>query len=287
MLFKRAYVEITDICNLSCSFCPGTKRAPGMMSVDEFTRIATELRQYTEHIYLHVMGEPLLHPDLEMIIRIAGELGYNVNLTTNGTLIPSCMDVLLKSDALRKVSVSLHSFEVNTTEQSLDKIELLHRYLDGVIDLCERACCIVALRLWNEGGADGLNAEILRYLSSSLGTDIPELMSKPSPGNNGYRIRNNIYVESAQKFDWPSLSAAEREVSFCHGLTQQIAVLCDGTVVPCCLDSDGTIALGNLLTGDNMDSILKSERVRSIIEGFRRRCPSEELCRHCGYATRF
>jgi len=274
-MFQRAYVEITNICNLRCSFCPGTVRQGGFLSLDAFRTIAERLRQYTGFLYLHVMGEPLLHPQLPQIIALAGELGYRVCVTTNGTLLHEAGDVL-HHPCIHKVSVSLHSFEGNNGGDIVP-------YLTQVWQFCEGASSLVALRLWNEGGLNSRNGDILRFLSEKTGLDVERL---PVDGNGSRKLADRLFLESAERFDWPSLSAEERPVEFCHGLRRQIAVLCDGTVVPCCLDAEGSIALGNLLEED-MEKILSSERVKALREGFSRRSPTEELCRRCGYATRF
>ena len=274
-MFKRIYIEITNICNLACEFCPGTARPKKFMSVDEFSTIASRLRPYSDYIYLHVMGEPLLHPQLEGILSCAADLGYKINLTTNGTLLPQKSDLLLSARNLRKVSVSLHSFEGNHGSG-------LYPYLDGVWDFCRRAECIVALRLWNEGGANALNGQIMDYLSRVTGLDVPSLPYDA----NGRRLGPRLYLESADKFTWPSEDAKEQPVSFCHGLTGQIAVLCDGTVVPCCLDGEGCMKLGNILS-ETPEDILSSPRARAIAEGFAAGHPTEEMCRRCDYAARF
>ena len=250
-MFNRAYVEITNVCNLRCDFCPGTVRPAGFMTVADFAAAAAALRPYTDYLYLHVMGEPLLHPDLESILAVAHEQGFRVCLTTNGTLLPRRGPALLAAPALRKVSVSLHSFEGNGGGDATD-------YINGVWHFAaafagEGRLC--ALRLWNEGGAETQNQAICRLLSE-------------------------------KKFDWPALDAPAQNVTFCHGLRRQIAVLWDGTVVPCCLDGQGVMALGNLFTTPLSD-ILQSPRARAIYDGFSRREAVEPLCRRCGYAARF
>ena len=279
-MFKRIYLEITNVCNLRCSFCPGTVREKRFLSVAEFRLLAQKLRPHTDYLYLHVMGEPLLHPQLGEILAIAHELGFRVCLTTNGTLLPKVQDTLLRSPALHKVSVSLHSFEGN------DRQEEMTDYLDGVWQFCRLAAengTLCALRLWNEGGQEQRNGEIYDYLSRQIG-DRVEMTPADSRGNR--RLCDRIFLERAEKFDWPDTAAKEREVQFCHALSQQIAVLCDGTVVPCCLDGQGAIALGNLFT-EELSDILDSPRAKAMRDGFRRRRPCEELCKKCGYATRF
>ena len=274
-MFKRSYVEITNVCNLRCCFCPGTTRQTRFMTPQEFSVIAGKLRPYTDYLYLHVMGEPLLHPQLEEILHIAGNLGFRVCITTNGTLLPE-KSALLRHCCVHKVSISLHSFEGNGGGDMTD-------YLNGIWSFVQSASSIVALRLWNAGGADSRNGEIEQFLSDKLGIDVTALPTDPT-GNR--RLGEKLYLESAEKFDWPELSSPEQETQFCHGLRQQIAVLCDGTVVPCCLDGEGKIPLGNLLEQE-LEEILHSPRARAVCEGFSRRQPAEELCRKCGYATRF
>lgn len=274
-MFKRGYIEITNVCNLACAFCPGTRREKRFMTPREFACIAGKLRPYTDYLYLHVMGEPLLHPQLGELLDIAGDLGFRVCITTNGTLLPQ-RGGLLHRRCIHKVSVSLHSFEGNAGGE-------MQAYLQGVWDFAAGAGSIVALRLWNQGGQERRNGEVLAFLSQKLGEDISALPADPTGSR---RLRDKLYLERAEKFDWPDLTAPERSTQFCHGLRQQIAVLCDGTAVPCCLDHEGDIPLGNLLTQE-VEEILASPRAAALREGFARRRPAEELCRRCGYAGRF
>ena len=279
-MFKRIYVEITNVCNLACSFCPGTERTPRFLDPAEFRTLAQKLRPHTRYLYLHVMGEPLLHPSLGELLEIAGSLGFRVCLTTNGTLLGAAADTLLAAPCLHKVSVSLHSFEGNGRRDDLAA------YLDDVLDFCRAAAgksVICALRLWNEGGRNQRNGEIEAMLSRRCGVDVGSL---PRDGNGNRKLGDDLYLESAERFDWPDPSSPERQTQFCHALTQQIAVLCDGTVVPCCLDGEGRIPLGNLFEQE-LDDILASPRAEAMRRGFAARQPAEELCRRCGYATRF
>ena len=135
-MFSRIYLEITNCCNLSCAFCPGTRRARRMLPAEEFRLLAGKLRPWTDYLYLHVLGEPLLHPQLAEILASAGELGFRVCLVTNGTLLAQRLGTLLAAPALHKLSVSLHSFEAN------DALMPLETYLAAVWDGCARlAAC--------------------------------------------------------------------------------------------------------------------------------------------------
>lgn len=275
-MLKKAYIEITNRCNLRCAFCIGTRRAARDMSPSEFALVLDRLRGRVEYVYLHVMGEPLLHPQLAAFLALADERGMRVCITTNGTLLPAQQATLLSAPALHKLSVSLHSFEGNGGADAA-------AYLDGVwrfADAAAKRGIIVALRLWNEGGLEAQNEGILAFLREKCPGEPVEKRS------GSFTLRENLYLERAQKFDWPDLSARESGAQFCYGLRDQIGVLCDGTVVPCCLDHEGDIALGNLFS-QPLDEILASPRATALREGFSRRRPEEALCRRCGFATRF
>lgn len=281
MRFAKAYVEITNVCNLSCSFCPKTKRAPGFLTAADFETIARRLSGWTEYLYFHLMGEPLLHPELETFLRIAGDLGFRVILTTNATLLPQAGPTLLAAPSLHKVNLSLQALEGNGGGEMEDYV---NQCADFAAQASERGI-LINLRLWNLDGADtkGRNSEngrILETLARSFPRPWP-------PSRSGARLAQGLYLSWGETFRWPDLN--EPDVSarhFCYGLRDQLGVLCDGTVVPCCLDHEGDIPLGNLLRED-LQTILDRPRTRAVIEGFRRGEAVEPLCRRCGYATRF
>ena len=173
-MFSRLYLEITTCCNRACSFCPGTARPAAFVTPETFRTLAAKLRPYGQYLYLHVMGEPLLHPQLPELLEICRALDFRVTLTTNGTLLPARQPVLLAAPALRKVSVSLHSFEANEAGD-------FRAYLTGCTDFARAAMAAGVLtdfRLWNLDGAQtkGLhdrNDEILAQLFPSRGSGIP------------------------------------------------------------------------------------------------------------------
>ncbi len=276
MRFQKVYLEISNVCNLRCAFCPGTRRKQEFMTEETFRALLPKLRPWTDYLYLHLMGEPLLHPLLDTFLTLAGEAGFRVILTTNGTLLSQRQDMLLSRNSLHKVNISLHAFEAN------DLAVPFFRYLADCFAFGQAAQgrCIVTYRLWNNGGQDLRNREIL------------DAMAQAFPGEwirerRGTRICDRVYLEYGDKFDWPDLSAASTNGRcFCYGLRDQVGVLVDGTVVPCCLDHEGDLALGDLKT-QSLDQILATPRARGIYDGFSQGRAMEELCRRCGYAQRF
>lgn len=274
--FRKIYLEISNICNLNCTFCPKHRRTLHAMDEAEFPSLLSKLRPYSDFLYFHLMGEPLLHPKLKRFLELAGNAGFKVILTTNGTLISKQQDTLLRSPALHKVNISLHSFEANDAPISFTD------YLDVCFSFGKAAegKHIVVYRLWNQGGSESRNPEILAAMEAHF--------PKPWKANSrGFSLGNRVFLEYGDKFDWPDLSAPETDGKiFCYGLRDQIGVLCDGTVVPCCLDHEGDIPLGNLHQ-QSMEEILNSPRARAIYQGFQSGNAPEELCRKCGYAQRF
>ena len=274
-MLKKAYLEITNECNLGCTFCHGTKRPVRYMSVEEFTRAASELRRVSDYIYFHLMGEPLLHPCLGELMSIAESLGFRIIITTNGTLLHKRGDLLLSSPALHKVSISLHAYEANSMDMSI------REYLGSCLDFCRAAAdrsVISVMRLWNVGGENSENGAILSIMKEYF----PE---EWQVCRNGYKLSDRIFLEWGDRFEWPDEDAEVcSDCHTCYGLRDQVGVLSDGTVVPCCLDADGVIALGNIFH-ESIEDILAKPRAVALKRSFETRKIKEPLCLRCGFAT--
>ena len=274
-MYNKVYVEITNVCNMNCSFCHGHKRVPRKMSEAEFTHILDRLAPYTKYIYYHLMGEPLTHPDLPRFLKLARDRGYKSVITTNGTLLGTRGEEILAA-GVHKVNLSLHSFEDGAAEKHA-------RYVRSLSDFALRAAelgTITVFRLWNKGVADSKNDEAIRLLSEYIPGEWRE-------NTRGIMLRDKIYLEWGERFEWPDKDEKIKgDRFFCYGLKDQFGILSDGTVVPCCLDSDGVINLGNIFRED-IGAILNSDRARAIVDGFRCGRASEDLCKRCGYAQRF
>ncbi len=291
--FKKIYIEITNRCNLSCSFCPKTRRTPYTMSVDEFESIVNKTKVQGENFYLHVMGEPTAHPDFAKILQICKDNNIQTNITTNGTLLHKTGDVIL-SNNVRSVSVSLHSFEANTLNSDMKE------YLDKVMDFCKKSLggkTVVELRLWNFDresiyDKNRLNGQIIDYLQGNLELDfdLPQAMEQKfdemETSNSrkfNFRLKDRVFLGMAQHFEWPDINKCEIYTEgFCYGLRNQIAILANGDVVPCCLDCDGNMVLGNIHQ-NSLQQIFESDRAVAIYNGFTHRKAIEPLCRTCGY----
>ncbi|MBP1154032.1 MULTISPECIES: radical SAM/SPASM domain-containing protein [unclassified Paenibacillus] len=286
--FKKVYIEITSVCNLACSFCPQTSRKANFIKLDTFNHILDQINPHTNHIYLHVKGEPLLHPKIDELLDASHAKGFKVNITTNGTLINKAKHKILGKPALRQMNFSLHSFDGH--EGSTNREQYLADILSFVREAAEHQV-IFSFRLWNldqdniTNAERSRNRETLAMLEKEFNLDF-RIEEKVAPGS-GVKIADRIYLNQDHEFQWPSLQAPEDDgKGFCHALRSQAAVLVDGTVVPCCLDGEGVINLGNIHSTP-FSEIVESERANNLFYGFSRREAVEELCRKCGYRQRF
>ncbi len=286
--FKKVYIEITSVCNLACSFCPPTKRKAQFIKLDEFNHRLDQIAPHTKYIYLHVKGEPLLHPRIDELLDASHAKGFKVNITTNGTLIKKNRDKLLGKPALRQINFSLHSFDGH--EGSVNREEYLANILSFVRDAAEHNV-IISFRLWNldqdnqTNAVKSRNRETLAILEREFNLDY-KIEEKVVPGS-GVKVANRIYINQDHEFQWPSLEAPEDDgKGFCHALRSQAAILVDGTVAPCCLDGEGVINLGNINSAP-FSEIVEGERANNLFNGFSKREAVEEMCRKCGYRKRF
>lgn len=277
-MLDKIYLEITNVCNLDCSFCHKTARAKKFMSEDEFELLLGKLEGKARYLFFHLMGEPTLHPLLPRFIEAARSKGFLPAITTNGSLLSEKGEALL-ANLPYKISISLHAPEANAAFSS-------EGYLQSCISFAKEAArrgCIIALRLWNLG-SEADNSEILGFLHASFPGEWRNIR-----GGSSQRLCERIFLEWGARFEWPDPALPESDADkdlFCYGLRDQVGILADGTVVPCCLDADANLALGNLFFSE-LNEILSSPRAQAIYNGFSRRRAVESLCRKCGYARRF
>ena len=272
-MLKKIYLEITNVCNLSCGFCHGTSRAPRFLSPADFRRFAQEARKETPYFYLHVLGEPLLHPQLDELLAVCDALDARVTLTTNGTLIGKAAETLLSHKSLYKTAFSLHAFAANFPNGDPEG------YLAPVLRYAKKAegKSLIVYKFWNGASADeAKNAPLLEALRRAY----PEYEA----ARGGVRLARGVYIEFADRFSWPDPEGTGKAPRFCMALRDQAAVLVDGTVVPCCLDADGRIPLGNLYS-QSLREILSSPRAQALVRGFSEGRTVEALCKTCPFAA--
>lgn len=265
MRFKKIYIETTNLCNLNCDFCIKNRRKKEIMTIQNFKIILSKIKNYTNYIYLHILGEPLLNPKLNEFILLASNEGFNINITTNGYLI----DKIKYNKNIRQLNISLHSFDIKYNVE-------LKKYLNNIFDSVEELIkndTYVSLRLWvkNKYSEDIIN-EVNNYYKLNI--------------TKNTKIKENLFFNFEKQFIWPDLNNSYyNESGKCYGLTDHIGILVNGTIVPCCLDTLGIINLGNIFK-EEIDEILNKKTVIKMIEGFKNNKKEMELCKHCNFLER-
>lgn len=290
--FKKVYIEITSVCNLACTFCPPTLRAHQFISLEDYRKRLDQIKPHTDYVYLHVKGEPLLHPKIGDILDISHEKGFKVHITTNGTLIEKKRNDILHKPALRQLNFSLHSFDGNPALRTKhDKESYVMKILNFVKDALKQSNMYISLRIWNlsqDNEANRIqnkNRDLLEIIEREFNLDY-KIEEYVEPGG-GIKIADRVYINQDYEFTWPSLDEEEDDgKGFCHGLRNHAGILVDGTVIPCCLDGEGVINLGNV-DEHSFSEIIEMDRAKNIVDGFSQRIAVEELCRKCGYRKRF
>lgn len=272
--YKKIYIEITNICNLSCSFCSIDNRVKESITIEKFEELLRKIDKYTDYVYLHVKGEPLLHKNLKELLDLCLKYHKQVNITTNGTLLEDKKE-LLKHEAIRQINISLHS--ENNKEDYLDSV------FKTVDELNNK---IVIYRFWTleDNKMNEKSTEIVNKIKDyyNLSTEIVDKIIN----EKHVTIRKNLYIDKANEFIWPDLeNDYHNDIGYCYALKDQLAILVDGTVVPCCLDSKGIMNLGNIYE-NSLEEIINSNKYQNIKKGFSNRKACEELCKHCSFKDR-
>ena len=285
--FHKVNIEISNICNLQCSFCPAVQRHNQMMDLELFREVVRQVAPLTELICFHLMGEPLVHPDLPLMLDICEEYQANIFLVTNGVLMRPDKFELLLHPRFYQINFSLHSYFDKFPDSDGN------RYLQRIFEFTELAMkerpeLYLNYRLWNlqQPRQDTVaNKSLLERVAERFDFTVPEVMDVRN--QKSFRIKDRLYLHFDTEFIWPSLDLPILgQRGTCYGLRSHFGVLVDGTVVPCCLDKEASIPLGNIKDTAVTD-ILSSPRATTILKGFQEKRLVEKLCQRCQYIERF
>lgn len=285
--FHKVHVEISNICNLKCSFCPPVERSQAMMALDLFETIIAQVAPLTELVCLHLMGEPLVHADFAKMVAICERYQVKIFLVSNGILLKPDRYATLLHPSFYQINFSLHSFFDNFTGKDPS------RYLERIFTFTELAQAqrpelFINYRLWNLDdplGSQTSNNEMLKRVCERFAVEPPSQIDVRQQKN--YRLKNRLYLHFDTEFTWPAMNLPVLgKQGSCYGLSSHFGILVDGTLVPCCLDKEAAIALGNV-NDTPIATILHSERARAMLAGFKQRQLVEPLCQRCQYIERF
>lgn len=287
MKFYRIYIELTNVCGLTCSFCP-TKALPSKeMDLTFFESIVVQAKAYTKEIACHVVGDPLTQSNLHAYLDIIHKHNMKAMLTTSGYFLKKHSYETLFHPCVKQINISLNSYNKNDTSLTFDQ------YLNPILDLCNEKLkreeeLFINLRVWNLDelmSEKVFNEKLFKKLSHGFEAKLDlESIYLQRPKN--IRLASKILVHFDNYFEWPSLKNKNYGHGTCQGLQSHVAILASGKVVPCCLDCDGIIELGDLHL-NSLKAILTSSRAQNMLEGFKEGKAVEELCQKCSYKERF
>lgn len=278
---ERIYLEISNICNLSCPFCLKPLRPPRTMTMDQMIRIVPQIKKNASSACLHVLGEPLFHPEFEDISDLLTVWDIPVQITTNGTLLYRKRKSILKQNTLRQINISIHALD--SLPLSLDcrefMIDIHHFCLEAQ---AHRPDLYMNLRFWNYDKIG--DSPAFRFFQSLFNFDASKIDIQ---WKKSFHLQNRLYLHFDSQFHWPSMAYPVRsESGYCYGLTHHCGILANGDVVPCCLDGNGEMVLGNCLVTP-LEEILASPRAQSMQDHFNKGRLVEPLCQRCDFISRF
>lgn len=282
-MLDRIYIEISNICNLQCTFCPVVERDKKVMALEDFKKVLDDAAPLAKEICLHLMGEPLAHPQFAQIIDYCEQKGALLKITTNGLLVKKYQE-LLTSKTIRQINFSVQSYKDNFPHKDLTD------YLRPLMEFTQflekkNPETYINYRLWNIGTDSNENDDCIDMIERFYGV---ELNRRVEVGKiKSKKVLNRIYLHFDSRFEWPSMEQPIQGVhGRCHGMKGHIGIHADGSVVPCCLDKEAVINLGNALD-NSLSDILASQRAVKIREGFEKGILVEDLCQRCTYIKRF
>ncbi|HIO90402.1 MAG TPA: radical SAM/SPASM domain-containing protein [Campylobacterales bacterium] len=287
MKFYRIYIELTNICGLTCSFCP-TKNLPShTMDLNFFEDVIKQASLFTKEIACHVVGDPLTLSNLDAYLSLMQKYNLKAVLTTSGYYLKNQKFETLFSPPVKQINISLNSYNKN------DSNIIFEKYMQTILEFCSykiknKKEQFINLRVWNldeQISEKAYNKNLFELLSSYFDVKLDEeeiYTNKPKT----IRLSSKILLHFDNYFQWPTLDNKIYGDGTCQGLQSHIAILASGEVVPCCLDCDGVIKLGNL-HDSTLEKILHDNRAKNILNGFKNSKAIEELCQKCSYKDRF
>jgi organic radical activating enzyme len=267
---KRVYLEITNACNLNCPFCTYEKgnRFLSLKQIDDYT---SQIKKYCNYIYLHILGEPLLHPDFDSILDILDKKDFNLQLVTNGTLLYKYPNIL-NHKCIRKLSISIHS---------INNIDVNEDYFNNINKLIEiNNNKNIELRFYNVSNLDNKLANYLNDLKNKYGFTI-------TSKTNSYKLKDNIYIYFEDLFRWPNINDPFiSNIGKCRGAIDMIAINSNCDVTLCCLDPNAFNSIGNLKK-NTLDEIINSDLYKKYCNDIKNGKLTSDLCARCTYRLRF
>ena len=318
--FDRVHLELTNVCDFNCAFCPKSlmTRKYGYMDYDLACRLIDEIAAegLAEKITFHVMGEPTLHPRFFDILEHARDARQPVGLTTNGGGLGGEVGRRLLDAELAQVDVSLQTPDAESFELRKAGRLTFEEYLDGIVRFFAEyrrrwPRTTFKFRFMNttipcrpieekQGPIRVISStaelhevfahwvgrvyELTGVNGATLDGALKRLKRLKSWHWNVVEVLPWTYFETYILGNWGNAftedEVREAWAGYCPGMRDHFGVMWNGDVVLCCVDYDGETAIGNT-AGRSLRDILHSDELGRVMRGFRRLRPTLEHCRKC------
>jgi len=254
-------VETTNHCNLKCITCPTherMKRRRGYMSEDVYKEVLRQLdcgstKGNPLSVGLSNWGEPLLHPSIIDYINMASTRSFRTSLVTNGTLLNRDLSKRLMDSGLDELTFSIDG--VGKAYEDIRGIPYnnIKNKIDEFLSIKETV------------GWKG-SVRIRTVVCESNSSAFKEIYDEWKGHGIEFSIQREVLWKDAERND-P-----------CEFIKSTIVVLWNGDIVPCCVDYDGELNLGNVMT-DNLFQVWDGKMEALRLNHIRGNYPS--LCRKC------
>ncbi len=318
---ERIHLEVTNVCNFKCEFCPDAimQRKRGHMDLALLEKTLDEIAQnrLAKIVAFHLMGEPLIYPHIFEAIEMACSRRLNLHLTTNGSTFhirPEHIQRLVRS-GIPKVTISLQTPDPNTFIIRGAPPNLKpEQYFEGItqyvqanladansstrvhlkfLDTTPHPFLVPHKTMHVVEGKEQMQQQ-LREWSDRLLAHLPnrpsaeqieQKLAKHKPGRwQVIELTPKLALETFPLDSWgnvESTTVVPASFGYCNGTTDQAGILYDGTVVPCCKDYEGQIPLGNL-NSNTLSNILDHQSPAcGLRAGFDKFQVTHPVCQRC------
>ncbi|MBI2910180.1 MAG: radical SAM protein [Chloroflexi bacterium] len=236
---REVLIETTNICNLDCPMCYSRQalREKGFIELDTCRRAIDQAVELDiKDVHLYTVGEPLLHPHIAEMVRIAKEKGRRVFIFTNGALLNPELGEKLIDAGLDCLTFSVEGHEAGRYERT--------RRGSKFQRLLENASAFRKLR--DKRGAP-TRIEVFSDVSNETKEELTAFVSFWKQYADGvqlvYLANQGGYIKGIQNSQVLPPAETRRP---CSSLWATMVVLWNGEVSVCCVDFEGRLIVGNI-----------------------------------------
>lgn len=278
-MFEKIYIELSDICGLKCNFCTNDKSKRKIMDIDKFEFLTSKIKNKAKIFTFHVLGDPFLLSNLKQYLKIAEQNYMKIELTTSGFYFGD-KDFLFEFENIHQINISLIALLVQNKINFNDYFKNIDIFLKKHLAIKHNS--FINFRLWNfdEKFNYPLENEFLYdFFEQYFNTKFDKKLQRN-------RLARHIILDQKKQFKWPNLNNKFiSDIGTCYALEKQVAILSDGTLVPCCLDSNGCINLGNVFEKD-FNELINNEKFLKIKNDFKNNKLTQALCQRCEFVKK-